>query len=156
MIKLNCDYCNKEIFKPPSHLHKHNFCSKDCLSNFSNKNKNPDKYKNLKNYKNISLNFTNLNYKLNKFRMTPEVKEKISNSKRKNRNLDLNTTYFKKNGVHEHRTIMEEIIGRKLREGEIVHHIDGNRHNNSKENLMLFSSQSEHIKYHNKVKKEVM
>lgn len=34
--------------------------------------------------------------------------------------------------------------------GQVVHHIDGNPLNNNKENLMLFNSHSEHMKYHYK------
>lgn len=39
--------------------------------------------------------------------------------------------------VLEHRIVMENKLGRMLRDGEIVHHIDGNQLNNSVENLQL-------------------
>lgn len=48
---------------------------------------------------------------------------------------------------NEHRLIMEGHIGRKLIKGEIVHHIDGNRKNNSLENLQLMSHY-EHSRFH--------
>jgi len=57
------------------------------------------------------------------------------------------TSYKKYLGRHEHRVIMENYLSRKLIKGEIVHHLDGNRHNNSIENLQLMT-QSEHIKEH--------
>lgn len=38
----------------------------------------------------------------------------------------------------EHRLVMEQILGRKLRKGEIVHHVDGDRANNAPSNLDLF------------------
>lgn len=39
------------------------------------------------------------------------------------------------------------IIGRKLTHTEVVHHIDGNKKNNSPENLLVMS-QSDHVKLH--------
>lgn len=46
------------------------------------------------------------------------------------------------------RAVMEAKIGRKLKKGEVVHHIDGDKTNDHPENLMLFSSTSEHIQWH--------
>lgn len=39
--------------------------------------------------------------------------------------------------VYEHRYVMEQRLGRKLRSDEIVHHKDGDRQNNEYENLEL-------------------
>ena len=50
--------------------------------------------------------------------------------------------------VAEHRLTMEKHIGRFLKESEIVHHIDGDRKNNSISNLMLFPNSSSHHKFH--------
>ena len=57
------------------------------------------------------------------------------------------TTYLKLNGRHMHRVVAELMLGRRLRRGEIVHHIDGNKHNNEMANLKVLT-QSEHIKQH--------
>ena len=57
------------------------------------------------------------------------------------------TTYRKLHNRHAHRVIAEQIIGRPLRPGEIVHHIDGDKHNNSPSNLQVMT-QSEHIALH--------
>lgn len=33
-MKTNCDFCGKEFNKKPSHLHKTNFCSRECYDNY--------------------------------------------------------------------------------------------------------------------------
>ncbi len=45
---------------------------------------------------------------------------------------------------YEHRVIM----GLKPGDQRVVHHIDGNQGNNNRENLQLFNSNTEHIRYH--------
>jgi hypothetical protein len=52
--------------------------------------------------------------------------------------------------VYEHRFVMEKKLGRKLKPGEVVHHKDGNKHNNKPDNLELFSSNGEHLMIHHK------
>lgn len=57
------------------------------------------------------------------------------------------TTYKKLNGRHQHRVVAEQMLGRPLKRGEIVHHIDGNKHNNSPENLAVMT-QADHLRLH--------
>lgn len=53
----------------------------------------------------------------------------------------------------EHRWIVSQIIGRELTKEEVVHHLDNNRQNNHPNNLMLFSCETEHQKFHYKIKR---
>lgn len=50
--------------------------------------------------------------------------------------------------VFVHRLVAERKLGRRLKLGEVVHHIDEDKLNNSIDNIMVFSSNSEHIKFH--------
>lgn len=49
--------------------------------------------------------------------------------------------------AYEHIVVMTEYLGRPLREGEEVHHRNGNREDNRLENLEL-TTKSEHQRYH--------
>lgn len=51
------------------------------------------------------------------------------------------------NVVYYHRYLMEKKLGRKLGSDEIVHHKDGNKSNNSLDNLEL-TNRSKHIEIH--------
>lgn len=59
--------------------------------------------------------------------------------------------YIRINGKRylEHRYIMEQHLGRKLLPTEIIHHKDGNKLNNTIDNLEIMSCRRSHIfKYH--------
>lgn len=51
--------------------------------------------------------------------------------------------------VLEHRKVMQDLLGRPLGKKEIIHHIDGDKANNSSENLYLCSCMSHHRDVHN-------
>ncbi len=58
------------------------------------------------------------------------------------------SSYVKVDGRHEHRAVAEGVLGRSLRPGEVVHHIDENKHNNAPDNLAVLPNQSEHARLH--------
>lgn len=51
-------------------------------------------------------------------------------------------------GKNVHTVVMEEELGRKLINKEMIHHIDGIKHNNHLSNLVLCSNASEHRHLH--------
>lgn len=55
--------------------------------------------------------------------------------------------------VFQSRLVAEKCLGRYLTKQEIIHHINGNTLNDKPENLYLFSSNSEHMKYEGKKNK---
>lgn len=143
--ELKCDFCGKRMYKYPSQIHRHNFCSRKCLADFSSREKNPEAYNDLKDYGNISEHMKQLNAVMNPSRMDFPTRAKLSV---KRRGSGSGKSYAKSFGRHTHRMVAERMLGRKLKPGEVVHHIDGNKRNNAPENLMAFSSQSEHAKWH--------
>lgn len=50
--------------------------------------------------------------------------------------------------VYEHILIAEKMLNRKLKDGECVHHKDFDRQNNNESNLMVFSTNSDHVYFH--------
>lgn len=50
--------------------------------------------------------------------------------------------------VLEHRYVAEQTLGRLLKDSEVVHHIDEDRGNNKSYNLIVFSTSSDHSRYH--------
>lgn len=88
--------------------------------------------------------------KMNATRMTREVRQKLALSRLNTGQTD---SYRKTNGRHTHRIVAEQILGRPLLPGEVVHHINGDKR---PENLRVFSSQAEHARWHKENDKEVV
>lgn len=58
--------------------------------------------------------------------------------------------YVLRNGkkVYYHRYAAEQIVGRVLKDTEVVHHIDRNRNNNNVDNLIVFRTDKDHAYHH--------
>ena len=121
MIQVICEECGKIVFQSPAQVRrsKQHFCSRKCHMIHMNRIMNPE-------------------------RMTPEVREKLRSAKL---GKGKGKTYMKTYGRHTHRVVAEEKLGRPLKKGEVVHHIDGNKRNNDPSNLMVMT-QSEHCRIH--------
>lgn len=51
--------------------------------------------------------------------------------------------------VYVHIYVAERKLGRALLSSEVVHHADFNKTNNDEDNLIIFASNSDHVRYHN-------
>lgn len=52
--------------------------------------------------------------------------------------------------AYEHRVVAEQKIGRRLRAGELVHHINGDKLDNRPSNLVVVNGNGEHRVHHRK------
>ena len=147
--KVKCCWCGKSIYRKPSLLKRSKFhaCSKSCLSQYNHTGSTPwNKGK-------------KLHYKVwNKGIQSPLRMEKHPGWKggiKIGYNGYVIVRRYRKDCL-QHRIIAEIKIGRKLRKGEVVHHIDENKTNNDPNNLMVFSSSSEHIRtcHHTRKKRQ--
>lgn len=156
-MKVQCDNCGKEFSRKKSHVRDKNYCCTDCYAAAKRKDRSSvtcafcgkqfekPVHKILeKNFCSRNCHMKYMNAELNPARMTEETRKKLSAARLKPDRKG----YKKVNGVHEHRTVAETMLGRKLKRGEVVHHIDRDKSNNNPENLMVFSSQLEHAKWH--------
>ena len=107
--ELKCDFCGKRMYKYPSQIHRHNFCSRKCLADFSSREKNPEAYNDLKDYGNISEHMKQLNAVMNPSRMDFPTRAKLSV---KRRGSGSGKSYAKSFGRHTHRMVAERMLRR--------------------------------------------
>mgnify|MGYP001947746002 FL=1 len=138
-----------------------NFCSRKCFSDFHRVTKKcvvcGDDFSRVKSQMSetpvcglkcnrlyASVRMAEMNKELNPTRMTLETRTKLRKSKIKS-DAKSYPKYF---GVHEHRLVAAKKLGRPLKKGEVVHHMDHDKRNNHPENLKVFESQAEHARWH--------
>ena len=116
----NCIICNNPFWTKPSHAYRRKYCSVACMK---------------------------------KGLMGRSVWNKNNRQKRIKIGLYIriykpNHPYNVKGYIREHRFIMEQYLGRYLNPAEVIHHINGIQDDNRIENLMLFSGNGKHLKWH--------
>lgn len=139
--EVRCETCGKHISRYPSQVQHHNFCSRECARAFTSRRMSD--YNRQENPINTPEGWN------------AEQKEAVRQREQRNKGPCGPDTYPKNHERHEHRKVAEQILGRKLRPGEAVHK-DRDKHNNNPSNIMIFSSQAEHVKWHAEHDEEVM
>ena len=139
MPKMNlvCDYCGKEYTSYQCGKYNH-FCSIECrrLGAYLMSQNITVEDRERRSKQIIRVNKTMNNHGERRKRQAEKLRGRGSGK-----------GYTKVNGVHRHRVVAEKMLGRPLKPGEIVHHIDGNKKNDTPENLKVMT-QSDHIREH--------
>lgn len=126
-ITKPCETCGKLVTRCQSQMLERVFCSRECA-------KEPQ-----------AIRMTEMNSVLNRDRMTIKTRTKLRKARL---GKGAGKAYTKTFGIHTHRLVAEKMIGRKLKKGEVVHHIDEDKRNNHPLNLMVFPLQAAHALWH--------
>jgi len=145
-VKKYCENCgNLLVLNNTRDIERKRFCSRKCIAKFLWKEKI-----------------------FHGIPCTEEAKEKMRQSKLKlikngwkpvgwlkylpKKRISGRGYYFLGN-KREHQVLMERQLDRKLLPSEVVHHIDGDKSNNSLDNLIVMT-RNEHIKLHLKLRRQ--
>ncbi len=124
-IKVKCFNCGEACYKWKYQIQEKNFCSSSCANSYNSKGEKSNFWRGGR-----TIN-------CNGYVMIHSPNHPFKNAR---------------NYVFEHRSVMEKHIGRYLKPEERIHHINSNKQDNRIENLKLFKNESEHQKYHHKMK----
>lgn len=146
-IELECSICNKKfnIYNNDYRI-KHNkniYCSKECSNIALKKGKMKECLNCKKEFYTTRNNFCSKNCAYEYKKKNYKHKLYLENGYE----IRYINGYNKKGNVKNHRYIMEQYLGRKLKENEVVHHKDENKLNNDISNLEVMT-RSEHSKLH--------
>ena len=130
MTECTCEVCGKQFTRRACEVRKHTFCTRAC-ARIWNRNRIAE-YNRSENPMNTPTGWS----------QTMRIESRMRSVKPCKKN-----TYPKASGRHEHRAIAEAILGRKLAANEVVHHKDGDKHNNQPDNLIVMT-RSEHSRLH--------
>lgn len=148
MIDTKCALCGLPIRRHSSKIRPMNFCSRACLGEAVTKGLL------VKDTRKTSAHMSEYNREHNPTAMDMSRRTKL---REKRLGTGEGKSYAKIFGRHEHVVVAEQILGRKLKPYEVVHHIDRNKRNNDPSNLVVLSRQ-DHARLHKECegKKEVM
>lgn len=129
-VRVICHQCGKPYHKAESRVRENNFCCKAHLHAWNSRK--------MSEYNRLS----------NPMNQPGGVLVSRIRRGHEQRGKGEGRSYPKLLGRHEHRQIVEALLGRPLKPGEVVHHLDGDKRNNDPANLVVLPSQSEHCKAH--------
>lgn len=140
-IKVHCTNCNKEMEVYPSRAKKSDklFCNKSCHRSYKNKVDNPSKHRDLSGKNNPM-------YGVSK----PAWNKGLVGENSHNWRGGLHKRkdgYYRINIGGKRYLYHRYVLGIHNIDDYVVHHIDHNPSNNNKNNLMVFRTQEDHVRY---------